>query len=887
MVLTRSQAKSAANADLPPSENRGQRPPQPAQPSRGERSGPIRARRKVNSASVSSTDMEAEATGNKDTVPGGESSVPEVTVDRLEWTSNPLYGERLQHFVISHRPNGLIDWNGVLKSWNSDSALPQLRNFFRLKAQWALLASKEPSLSVPPPASLRGFWTPDCIQNLSRVVSRVAAVSRRSGGTPWSLVLERWNSTYPDSQIDKARSLQNAWERYVKPSGPSGLAQWSEDLIGRLLDIHQAVCSLPERQHLHPSRRPSWKLILEKWLSDPARPRWSEKQLQDAYSRYKERVITRPSVTLPPPPPPPPSTTGRPPHADPLIPEIGPESLRLSPLYCTLYPAAQKATLLAMDPSFSRPSTKHSGPRPSDQDLAVLNRLTADLCGEFVPSAADHLYASVAVLHGVATAFLNHRPAKTTVSKWESDLLTAIQRLQQQLRRLRSVYHTVFVLQCRRPPKDLVRAFGGEFPGSQGGFNARNLRTKIFWLTDRKSLHHQSLLTAKARQQRRTLNDLFVYDQRKVFARLNTTTAPSATPLTSTAPTPATVQAFWSDLWEKPEPEVDCSKLPWVQETLPDLPTARPVTVNCPALTPLSLAKALQGKRNWGAPGPDGVCTYWLKYLSGSWEYILPVFQTYLHGAPLPQSFAAGITFRLSKTPGALPVEPEVRPITCVNNIYKVYTSMLNGALYAFLNGNHLLTPEQRGARDGIWGTYENLITDHILSRHATELHRTMIKLWFDIAKAFDSVRHRFLLWCLQILGVPKWLIQAITQLTQAWNTRIRVGKEFTGIIRIISGIFQGDTLCPLLFIVAMNLASWYFRCASGYCLTDSLKVTHLLFIDDLLLYLQGKGAHQDAIRQINMVRTVFGSIGFSTNIRKSGSVLLVVFSLTTGDPLS
>ena len=83
-----------------------------------------------------------------------------------------------------------------------------------------------------------------------------------------------------------------------------------------------------------------------------------------------------------------------------------------------------------------------------------------------------------------------------------------------------------------------------------------------------------------------------------------------------------------------------------------------------------------------------------------------------------------------------------MRPITCVNCIYKVYSSILMYWLNLHINTNSLLQSEQRGSRPGIWGTYENLLVDKITTRDAAQNSKVICQAWLDITIAYDSTQH-------------------------------------------------------------------------------------------------------------------------------------------------
>ena len=73
----------------------------------------------------------------------------------------------------------------------------------------------------------------------------------------------------------------------------------------------------------------------------------------------------------------------------------------------------------------------------------------------------------------------------------------------------------------------------------------------------------------------------------------------------------------------------------------------------------------------------------------------------------------------------------------------------------------------------------------------------------------------------------------------ERWKTILTADNHVLGEVNIKKGILQGDTLSPLLFaIVLIPLSMILQEIQSGYQLDKhSIKINHLLFMDDLKLY--------------------------------------------------
>ena len=100
------------------------------------------------------------------------------------------------------------------------------------------------------------------------------------------------------------------------------------------------------------------------------------------------------------------------------------------------------------------------------------------------------------------------------------------------------------------------------------------------------------------------------------------------------------------------------------------------------------------------------------------------------------------------------------------------------------------------------------------------------------------------------------------------WKTELISGDTNLGEVNINRGIFQGDSLSPLLFIKSLTLlAPVLRRMKQGYSFQKGeSKLNLLLFMDDLKLY----GSNQNEIDSlVRTVETVTKDIGLKFGIDK------------------
>ena len=93
--------------------------------------------------------------------------------------------------------------------------------------------------------------------------------------------------------------------------------------------------------------------------------------------------------------------------------------------------------------------------------------------------------------------------------------------------------------------------------------------------------------------------------------------------------------------------------------------------------------------------------------------------------------------------------------------------------------------------------------------------------IYFDFAKAFDTVPHSRLIGKLQAYGVSGDLLKWVEAFLLNRSQIVRVNGEESFSAAVLSGIPQGSVLGPLLFVIYIN------------DLPDKIRSDTLIFADD------------------------------------------------------
>ena len=114
-----------------------------------------------------------------------------------------------------------------------------------------------------------------------------------------------------------------------------------------------------------------------------------------------------------------------------------------------------------------------------------------------------------------------------------------------------------------------------------------------------------------------------------------------------------------------------------------------------------------------------------------------------------------------------------------------------------------------------------------------------MAVAWIDYRKAYDMVPHNWMKKSMDMFGVAVNVRSFVNASMKQWNTELTASNQRLGNVKIRRGIFQGDSLSPLLLVLVMIPLILVLRQtkASHEIKKGGKKINHLLFMDDLKLF--------------------------------------------------
>ena len=286
------------------------------------------------------------------------------------------------------------------------------------------------------------------------------------------------------------------------------------------------------------------------------------------------------------------------------------------------------------------------------------------------------------------------------------------------------------------------------------------------------------------------INRMFSSNQKRVFVELNGEVLKE-----NTVPNADESRTFWSEIWDNPVEHNDDAE--WLREIETESKGVN--KQDDVKITAQDVRKQTGKIPNWKAAGPDGVQGYWLKNLSSLHDRIACQLNAVVESGDVPAWMTYGRTVLCVKDRSKGNAASNFRPISCLPLMWKLLTGMLSEQLYKHVDTNDMLPSEQKGCRKETRGTKDQLLIDRMVLKNCKRRHTNLAMAYVDYKKAYDMIPHSWILKSLQLVGAADNIVNVLEKSMTKWKVQLNAGDKILGDVNVKRGIFQGDSLSPLL----------------------------------------------------------------------------------------
>ena len=202
--------------------------------------------------------------------------------------------------------------------------------------------------------------------------------------------------------------------------------------------------------------------------------------------------------------------------------------------------------------------------------------------------------------------------------------------------------------------------------------------------------------------------------------------------------------------------------------------------------------------------GPDGVPAILLRMCAAELKGpIYHLWRTSLDAGKLPEQTKASIVTPVFKG-GDRCLAENYRPISLIAHICKVFERVVVKYLTKYLNEACLYNDGQHGFRSGR-SCLSQLLGHHQLILKAMENHAAVDVVYLDFAKAFDRVDYNVLIRKLKAIGITGNVLKWLADFLIGRRQRVKVCGQLSSEGLVHSGVPQGSSLGPLLFLIMVS----------------------------------------------------------------------------------
>ena len=303
----------------------------------------------------------------------------------------------------------------------------------------------------------------------------------------------------------------------------------------------------------------------------------------------------------------------------------------------------------------------------------------------------------------------------------------------------------------------------------------------------------------------------------------------------------------FADEWYKNRYSIPVPLAPEALSWFPRLPEGL-TQFDMRLIRPRDVKEVLSKKKASSSPGDDGIFYGHLKNLESSHHFLATLFSKTLLSSPSPWEGWGASSIVLIHKAGDVGEPSNFRPIALTSCIGKVFHQILSERICKYLVTNGFIDSQVQKAFIGnLSGCQEHNLLKREIINHAKASKKTAHITWFDLEDAFGSVSHDLIPICLSQMHLPQNVRDYIVSLYGCLRGKIRTSNWISEEFSFDKGVFQGDPLSPIIFLMCFNPIIEDLRKyeeSDGYCL-DGKSFISLPFADDFNLITRDVRKHK------------------------------------------